>query len=486
MDIEKLESLGGSAVSLLFQRLPDRLFAPLAATNRQLYWALLCMLYRKRFGPDAPLPPMDGFPARDITLDIEGALTDVDDLRDDTDGPAPVTDINVRAHNHLTTLIEAGWLKTSRRLFEKRLQMAPAVSQFLSKLVGFAETGPVFVAGKIRSVETNLKEAIQLGAGDSLMEAAETARNLLEHIRNTGMSIRDLMDQLGGEIPTREYVRLFFNDYVETVFIGDYKRLRTQDHPLTRRAQILAQVDELYGDDERRTTLINWYQANRAPGNTQRATRMFERDIERLLELSRIDEYLDRLDDEIRRANKRALVYLDYRIRALRPLDEVIQTTIQQISASPTQRHRTALAPGYLISPTTLTQPRRPVVRAPADALRNRIPSATDIARARLIFRARDARTMTAPKLATYVAEWLGDEDNVTSRNINVESVEALRAYQTLFGIALPMSSSSRDLVITATTMAKGFRVRFTGDEEVTHKYISGRTFQVTPLKRKS
>lgn len=484
MSTANLDMLAGAAASLLFQRLPDRLFAPLAATNRQRYWTLLCLLHRKRFGPDAPLPPMDGFPAREITADIEEALAEIDDWRDD-EGAAPVADLNIRANMVLQSLVDAGWLKIGRQAFEKRLLMAPAVNHFLSQLVAFAEAGPVFVAGKIRTVELHLKQAIESGEGSSLMEAAETTRNLLEHVRNTGTSIRDLMDRLGTDVPTREYVRMFFSEYIEEVFIGDYRQLRTQDHPLARRSQILAQVDAMCINETCRDALITWYQARRAEGNVLRATRMFERDVDRLHELSRIDEYLDRLDDEIRRANKRALVYLDYRIRSLRPLDEVIQTTIQQITQSSANSHRTALAPGYLISPTALAEPRRPIVRAPADALRTRSPSYADLARAELLVRVRNARTMTAPKLAAWVLTWFDGSDHLESDDIPIESIEALRAWQTLSALALSMSSNSRHLYATATSMARGFRVTFSDAEERAHEYIGGRPFSVIRNRRK-
>lgn len=66
--------IGGGAASLLFERLPERLFGPLAAPNKQTYWAILCALYEKRFGPNAPLPPSHGYTNRDITQDIEDEL----------------------------------------------------------------------------------------------------------------------------------------------------------------------------------------------------------------------------------------------------------------------------------------------------------------------------------------------------------------------------------------------------------------------------
>lgn len=76
-----------SAARMLFERLPDRLFAPLASPNRHRYWALLCRLHAKRFGPDAPLPPSHGFVLRDVMQDIEDELV-TQDTWENEDGNA--------------------------------------------------------------------------------------------------------------------------------------------------------------------------------------------------------------------------------------------------------------------------------------------------------------------------------------------------------------------------------------------------------------
>lgn len=85
-----------TAATLLFERLPDRLFAPLSSANRHRYWDLLCRLHDKRFGPDAPLPPSIGFSVREIVQDIEDGLL-VQDLWEAEDGYSLETPINIRA-----------------------------------------------------------------------------------------------------------------------------------------------------------------------------------------------------------------------------------------------------------------------------------------------------------------------------------------------------------------------------------------------------
>jgi len=308
----------------LFKRLPDHLFAPLASTNRFQYWSLLCVLHTKRFGPDAPLPPSAGFLMREITADIAEELQ-YQDWDPDGEDVTLATPLAIRAVMVFNRLRDAGWIRVDRVGVREMVTMAPAVSNFMSRLVEFAHTGPEFVSGKIRSIEANLKLLLDENTdGASLQEAARQARALLEHVRIAGTNVRDLMMEIGCIDATGEFVRRFFDDYVERMFIGDYKELRTREHPLARRHEILRLVIHVQQTQSLRARLIQWYFEKQAGRDSSRAEAMFERDIQKVEDLRRIDEYLDRLDDEIRRANKLALAYLDYRLRASRPLDALI------------------------------------------------------------------------------------------------------------------------------------------------------------------
>jgi hypothetical protein len=469
-----------AAAALLFERIPDRLFAPLASANRHRYWALLCRLHEKRFGPDAPLPPSQGFLVREIVQDIEDELL-TQDLWESDEGYAPDTPINIRANMVFYRIEDAGWLRVEKIGVEKRVQMRPAVSQFLTLLVAFAETGPVFVSGKIRSIDLNIQQVLLENAeGDTLAEAAEQARHLLEHVRNTGMSVRSIMESLSAETTTAAYVRRFFGDYIERVFIGDYRELRTKEHPLSRRQQILRAVDEIGASDAHRARLIGWYAAKRCSGDRVKAERLFERDIYRLLELSRIDEYLDRLDDEIRRANRRALAYIDYRLRALRPVEHLIKQGIEAALAGRLPVLGCPFPAGDLIGGERLAEPRKPIDRAPPSSLRAQRPSEESIARARVMLRVRDMLSVPPPpRLAQYVAGSLAPGARAPSGALPMATVPDVRAYQTLASLALAMSSDSRRLQLQALANTKGFRVAMAETDEPEGAPISGRSFLI-------
>jgi len=475
---------GRSAAKLLFERLPDRLFAPLASPHRHQYWALLCRLHANRFGPDAPLPPSHGFAVREIMQDIEDELIISQDLWENEGGSTPDTPISIRANAVFNRLMESGWFRLERHGVEKKLTMRPTVSQFLTLLVSFAEIGPVFVSGKIRSIEINIQQIAEGKAdGDTLVETAEQARNLLEHVRNTGTNIRDIMESLGAEITTAQYVQRFFSDYIEKVFIGDYRELRTREHPLFRRPQILRTVEDLYSSDHHRSRLIAWYEAKRCAGDRQKAEQLFEKDIQRLFDLRRIDEYLDRLDDEIRRANRRALAFLDYRLRSLRPVDHMVNRAITAVLACQPPALGDPFPSGEMVSGEHLAEPRKLTERAAPSSLRRQIPSEVQLARSRIMLRAREVRTITPPKLAEYVHQKLNGQKSIESDDLVYKSISDTRSYQSLFAVGLAMSANSRRLHLSAMTMARGFRVWMREVPEVPTADISGRPFSIEVRK---
>lgn len=474
------------AAIALFERLPDRLFSPLGSANRKGYWSVLCALHRHRFGPDAPLAPSYGHLQHNIHKFIENHIA-YDDAWVDEDGDEPDTPFNMRAIGIFNRLLEAGWFRTDRYGMERTVTMRPAVSQFLSVLVNFAETGPVFVSGKIRAIDATLNLVVKGEAsGESLREAADQARNLLEHVRNTGTNVRDLMDSLDPTQSTAQYVKGFFRDYIEEVFIGDYRELRTREHPMSRRQPILQAVEHLSTNGVERTRLLAWYEQRVAGGDRNRAEAMFDRDVHRLFELDRIDEYLDRLDNEIYRANRRAIAVLDYRLRSVRPLDDLIQQAISRLESGSDVDMVPVFGPESLMGGGRLAEPRANTERPPPAPLRQPTFSPYEKAKARLMQRVREARSMTAPKLSAYVGRALSSPDAVTNETLPLKTIEDIRAYQALQSIAMSMSSGSARLKADSRRLAHGFDVLVSGDSEQDHPLLSGRPFQICRRQRRA
>lgn len=487
-----VRSLAGESGNLLV-RVPDRLFSPLASANRHGFWSLLANLHRRRFGPDAPLPPSYGFVQRDIVQDILDHIEFAPAWQPE-DGEEPDTPLNARASGYFHRLVESGWLRTERYGLAHTVSMSPAVSQLLSLLINFADTGPVFVSGKIRSIDAAISSVLKGEAGaDLFREAAEQCRNLLVHIRNTGTSVRDLMSSIATQETTAEYVRKFFREYVEQVFIGDYKELRTQEHPLSRRPQILAAVEELSERPEHRDRLIEWYVTRWAHGDQTKGEAAFERDLSRLNELTRIEEYLERLDDEIRSANKRALVVLQYRLRSIRPIDDLLRAAIdglvvggpENVLDDYCEKQPGLFAPGALMAGSRLAQPQKERLRQPPSALRQTVLSDHARAVGNLVRRAQERRRVTPAKLRAYAAKALADQTQLDSSKLPVDNIEETRAYQAFTSLVASLNSGIPGRALIARGQIPGLDLFYDeGGGATDHPLIISKPFKLVRRKR--
>src|SRR5690606_22080306 len=312
-----------------------------------------------------------------------------------------------------------------------------ALAQLLGTLVEFAGRGPTFVSAKIRSIELQLQQVVDGRAGgEALDEAADQARRLLSSLAAMSLQVRDLMPELVRSETTAQFARQWFERYVAQFFIRDYADLHRADHPLARRAQILLMVQEIEAGPLREE-IAAWYREHVAEGEEARARQLMQRSLMRLRELERIDEYLARLDEDMRQANRRALAFLDYRLRAPDRLDVLLHRAARGALAAPEAALRMPIGPGLLMDAAQLRPPRRRPQPIPRSANSNARPSAEQVARLGLLRRMKRVRLVTAEDMAGYVGRQLPPGGRVESSAMQVESIRDLRAYQTLLTLAL-------------------------------------------------
>jgi hypothetical protein len=68
----------------------------------------------------------------------------------------------------------------------------------------------------------------------------------------------------------------------------------------------------------------------------------------------------------------------------------------------------------------------------------------------------------------------------MTSDQIKIETIEDIRAYQTLQMTAMLQSTNSPDLVRESRLLARTFNTHTTGKKEMPHRFISGKPFKLT------
>lgn len=461
----------------LFALLPAGLFGPLASTNREHYWQILYRLYDEFFGPDAPMPPSIGLQRREITSAIERYLL-ADDPWEREDGDAPDAPLSIRANTIYERFRVAGWLRQERFGAREMTSMPPVVSQILALLVEFCERGPTFLSAKVRSIELQMQQVVDGKAGgDALDEAADQARRLLASLSAMSLQVRDLMPELSRAETTAQFVRQLFERYVGQLFVGDYASLHKADHPMARRTAILAMAGEIESTPIRRRVL-DWYRDNLTAGDADRAEQRLQRSLRRLRELDRLDEYLGRLDDDLRQANRRALAFLDYRLRAPDKLDTLLRRACRGVAQADEADLRLPVAAGALMDESRLRPPRqksRPIPRS-ANALRE--PTPEQLARLHLLRRIKRARQVTPEDLANYVGRVLDGRSSVASDDLAIVGIEDFRAYQALLTLALRAHRRGglrREDPLQR--LQRGFRVELIADARSGNTHLRGARF---------
>lgn len=420
----------------LFSMVPSGLFGPLASANRQHYWQVLCRLYDEFFGPDAPLPPSIGFQRREITAAIERYLLTDDPWESEDDDPPEATPA-ARAHAIYERFRSAGWLRQDRVGVREMAFMPRMVATLLASLIDFEEHGPTFVSAKVRSIELQLQQVVEgKAAGEALDEAADQARRLLMLLASMSLQVRDLMPELSKAESTAQFARQWFQRYVSDFFIGDYAELHKTDHPLARRSAILGMAQQI-AEAPLRDRVLAWYCEHFSGGDAARAEQRLQRSLQRLQELDRIDEYLQRLDDDIRQANRRALAFLDYRLRAPDRLDVLLRRACRGVQKIPEAQLRLPLAPQPLLDASRLRPPRRKPQPIPRSANHTQAPTPEQLARLSLLRKMKRVRLVTPEDMASYLGRHLPEAGQLNSSQLSISSIADLRAYQSLLTLAL-------------------------------------------------
>jgi hypothetical protein len=418
----------------LFTRLPGLLFRPLASANREHLWSLLLRLYDRFFGPEAEQPD-DGFEHRTITAEIERFLVETPDWVTE-DGEPHDSPLSVRANMALRRLTDSGWLREERIGLRNFLVMRPVVTYFLGVLKQFAEEGPQIVGGQVQAIFNNL-QAVQRDPheqGAAFHQAALDTVRLVSTLNATGVRVREVMELLGQEETTAGYIRAFFGDYISAIYIRDYHELRTQNHPLRHRHDILRIVSELNTNAAARDTLKEWYSKTFRLVDPKDIETALTRDIDRFRRFHNIQTYLDRLDDSVNRATRQALSYIHYKLRVQGRIERLLSQTVEACSQADAAGLpiETPFATGLLFNEALLREPRVAKQAVPRSAIKRREMTPREkavVALRRLMMQNRQISTAQVKK---YLDAHVPAGREITSDDLPIVSVNDLCVYVAL------------------------------------------------------
>ncbi len=422
----------------IFDRLPPALFSPLTGKNNRRAWALIERLYDTFFAPDRIPTYAEGYLPSEITKDIERFLLDVNWDNDDDD--AALTPLSVQAHQIYRRLVETGWFAEERNGHVDYVNMRPMIARFIETMMQLVNDGPQLLGGSILMVHNQIKSVPQdpRGQASGFIAAAKSCGQLINSMSSMTMRVRDLMEELSKENATPVFVKRFFTEHISDLYIRDFRLLRTREHPLRLRHEIIETVQKIIHHSESRQALLQGY--NEQLGSTVNdVEEQLERDVRRFTKLYDVEIYLERMDRTIDSATNRAMALLNYRLKA----SEHMESVIRNVASALNHAERVGVLPERsLLSPMPLigdymmrmpTQDRQKPIRA---LMKKREISIEEKARRMLRKLMIAHRNATPEAITRYVEKYIAEGTSVSAVDLPVIGVEDAVSYLVLARLA--------------------------------------------------
>lgn len=445
----------------LFDRLPSGLFAPLTGRNSRRAWELICRLGTDYFGAEALPPYPDGYLHEQVTKEIERFL--LDQRWENDEGQQEATTLNVQANMLLRRLVECGWLVEDRVGARMFVSMRPVVSRFFETLRQFAEEGPQLIGGNVQMVHNQLLGAAQNPRQQvqGFISAAAMCLRSINALNATTLRARDLMKDLTQEHDTPVFVRRFFGEHIAELYVRDFQDLRTENHPLRLRWDIIELVRRITTEEPARTQLLAGYADLAKPG--EEPARMLERDVSRFDRLLDVEVFLARLDSVMEQATQRALAYLGYRLKATDRIEAIIEDCIRTVDRADAQGIAVSgnlMPPPLLVCDARLRLPAPPPPKPQRRPMRKREMTLQE--RALLMLR----REMTAHRdgspraMQRYVQALMAGGGELAAQDLPTKDVEDAVAHLALMRLGSMARNNPKGYATNPLLRRLGFEVR--------------------------
>ncbi|GFO56092.1 hypothetical protein GMSM_30990 [Geomonas sp. Red276] len=428
---------------MLFKKLPDDIFKPLAGPNRHLYEDVLLALYPVFFDENEA---EDFFPRRDAVIaEIQETLGRIERLQwvaestEDTEEIEQFPTVPRCADYLYHRLIRTGWLEEDQEGYNKTVVMPPIVSSLLASLISISHNEKKSYGGTVLGILVQIEAAINNPdeMGQLLIEAVDNTRKFTSHLTSIIYGLKDIQSQIIASRSPREIFASFFDDFVTNILIADYKTLQSENNPFRFRTRILQHLRVLQGKYETAVAIAKHYAERYGETDTRSLMRVMD-DIQYLVRsfelvdrrLAKIDQFRARLEDRVAETVR----YLDKTTPGMR---NRIAAVLEAVGAG----GAAACGPdGEFPSPPTLMN--HPVLspnsvrlvarrRSPlsGQVLREAAVSAEVIAKSRALTLYMARRRVTPDKVVAYLERHLAAKDQVNAQEMEIETVEDYVAF---------------------------------------------------------
>lgn len=418
----------------LFKKLPVTLFRPLGAQRNRLYWQVLTRLYSSLFDEDVEIGEYGH--AKSAVIDViatvleqYGSLWGEDQADENSKG-----DVRIRAHLTYYLLRDAGWLEESRYGYHDYVSMLPRVSQALAALMEIAEGRPLVMTGKLKALRSGIRSVLDNPAEepDTLIELAKEAGRFSRHLNSIRSSIKELYDRIQGDMPIRDVVSGFFDDFLREIFIRDYATIKTTENPLTIRDELMSIISKLRYTPDIKQSLQQGYISIYGESETDLAKMHLERDLSRLEQVfMNIERQFDAIDQMKIRYEQRVDTVIDYATRTPRTIgrdlkrlaDALVRHADQTEDAGDRLALRLPLRAAEGISDSRFAQVKHPRTPPKPRQVQRRAVSPETLARMREERAAKEAIQIDEAALIEFLKVQMGNRQTEESHRLVVNNV---------------------------------------------------------------
>jgi len=428
---------------MLFSKLPDDIFKPLAGPNRHIYQDVLLALYPVFFDENEA---EDFFPRKDAVLDeMEetlgrlGRLQWVAENSEDPEEMEPFPSVPRCADYIYARLLKTGWLEEDQEGYNKSVVMPPIVSALLSSLIDISHNQKKSYGGTVLGILVQIEAAISNPEemGQLFIEAFDNTRKFNSHLTSIIYGLKDIQTQITASRAPREILATFFDDFVTNILIADYKTLQSENNPFRFRTRILQHLRTLQGSWDTAVGIARHYEERYALPEAAARLRLMDH-IQYLLRsfelvnkrLAKIDQFRARLEERVAETVR----YLDKTSPGIRTriaavlegignLSETAPDRLERIPSPHGLLQHPILAPG---SVRVSARRRQPVS---AQILRESAVSDQVVARSRALIAYMARRRITSEKVVAFIERQLAGKDMVTAEEMTIETVEDYMAF---------------------------------------------------------
>ena len=344
---------------MLFKKLPDDIFRPLAGANRHSFEKILKHLYALFFNDE------DGStdaPRRDVVLgEIKTVLLEEESINLwDEDGRSDnvYRDADTAAPYAMRRLIETGWLDEEEDgHFTKNIVPTPGGRMLMEALLGIESQQKRSYGQTVTAIRSNIEVSISHPEeyGVVFIEAVSKTKEFSGHLRGILYSLKEVQENLSKLNDPKRVLANFFEQFVENILIADYKTLLSADNPFRHRNKINILLAQAQHMDATFQGLVEAYMSHYGIESADEASGRLTRDIEYIRNVfNAISPRLDRIDHfrfQLERRVEETVRYID---RSMPGMTNRLSALMAELQKTCTAKDAHELEAPPAVSQTTL------------------------------------------------------------------------------------------------------------------------------------